>query len=136
MKPGVAFYKLTHLFAPTTWLVISVLSLVMAVGSGALLVSRQWLQVQDATVPVYDWVRLFTRDTIRLTFKTDEGPQVTVFVAPRGVLEQANAYKAVENYEDFVPNVTPSQAKAQAPSRVLDAEWMPAFSGKKEETDS
>jgi hypothetical protein len=134
MHPDAAFHKLTHLFSPTTWLVISALSLVIAAGSGALLVSRQALQVEDAMLPVYDWVRRFTRDTIRLTFKTDEGPQETVFVAPRGILDQAAVFKAVEKYEDFVPNVALSEAKAQAPSRVLDADWTPAFSGKKEDS--
>ena len=136
MNAASPFYKLIHVFSPSAWLAISVASAVLAVGSGVVLASRINLRTDDAFLPVYDWVRRFTRDTIRLTFKTDEGPQETVFVAPRGILEQATVFKVVEKYEDFVPNVTASEAKAQAPSRVLDADWTPAFSGKKEDTDS
>ena len=136
MNAASPFYKLIHVFSPSAWLAISVASAVLAVGSGVVLASRINLRTDDAFLPVYDWARRFTRDTIRLTFKTDEGPQETVFVAPRGILEQATVFKVVEKYEDFVPNVTASEAKAQAPSRVLDADWTPAFSGKKEETDS
>ena len=136
MNPGAPFYKLIHLSSPRTWLAIAAVSMVLAAGSGMVLVSRLNLNADDALVPVYDWARRFTRDTIRLTFKTDEGPQETVFVAPRGILEQTTVFKAVENYEDFVPSVTTSEAKAQAPLRVLDADWTPAFSGKKEDTDS
>ena len=136
MNPGAAFYKLTSVFSLTTWLVISALSLVMAAGSGALLASRQGLRVEDATTPLYDWARRFTRDTVRLTFKTDEGPQETVFVAPRGILEQATAFKALEKFDDFVPNVQATTVKPLAPLQVLDSEWIPVFSGKKEDVDS
>ena len=86
--------------------------------------------------PAYDWVRRFTRDTIRLTFKTDEGPQETVFVAPRGILEQAAVFKAVEKFDDFVPNVQTVTTKPLAPPQVLDPEWVPIFSGKKQDVDS
>ena len=136
MNAASLFYKLNHVFSPSAWLAISVASAVLAAGSGVVLVSHLNLHADDAFAPVYDGVRRFTRDTIRLTFKTDEGPQETVFVAPRGILEQATVFKVVEKYEDFVPNVMASEAKAQAPSRVLDADWAPEFSGKKEETDS
>jgi hypothetical protein len=136
MNPGAPFYKLSQLSSPGTWLAIAAVSMVLAAGSALVLVSRLNLTADDTVVPLYDWARRFTRDTIRLTFKTDEGPQETVFVAPRGILEQATVFKNVENYEDFVPNVTTSEAKVQAPSRVLDADWTPAFSGKKEDTDS
>ena len=87
MNPGLAFHKLAHFFSPNTWLVVSALSLATAAGSSALLLSRQGLLVEDAAIPAYDWVRQFTRETIRLTFKTDEGPQEAVFVAPRGILD-------------------------------------------------
>ena len=135
MNPGSSFSKLIDISSPSTWLAISAVSVVLAAVSGVVLVSRLNLHADDAVVPLYDWARRFTRDTIRLTLKTDEGPQETVFVAPRGILEQVTVFKAVEKYEDFFPNVTASEAKAQAPSRVLDADWTPAFSGKKEDTD-
>ena len=135
MNPGSPFYKLTHLFSPGNWVVISVVSLALATGAGLVLVSRLNLQAIDTVVPLYDWARRFTRDTIRLTFKTDVGPQDTVFVAPLGILEPATAFKAVVDYQDFVPNVTALAAKAQAPLRILDDDWTPAFSGKKEGAD-
>lgn len=108
----------------------------MAAGSGVLLLSRQGVGTENALLPVYDWVRRFTRDTIRLTFKTDEGPQETVFVAPRGILEQVTAFKALEKFDDFVPNVQATTVKPLAPLQVLDSEWIPVFSGKKEDVDS
>lgn len=86
-------------------------------------------------LPSYDWARRFTRDTIRLTFKTDEGPQETVFVAPRGILEQVTAFKAVEKFDDFVPNLQTTAVKPLAPLQVLDSEWTPIFSGKKQDVD-
>lgn len=136
MNASSRFYKSTYLSLPGTWLAISVVSMVLAVGSGAVLVSRLNLKVDDALLPVYDWARRFTRDTIRLTFKTNEGPKETVFVAPRGILEQKTVFKGVEKYEDFVPNVAALTAKAQAPLRVLEEDWTPAFSGEKEDSDS
>lgn len=136
MNPGSAFYKLTHLVSPNTWLVVSALSLVMAAASGVLLLSRQGFRAEDAMLPSYDWARRFTRDTIRLTFKTDEGPQETVFVAPRGILEQAAVFKTVEKFDDFVPNVQTVITKSLAPPQVLDSEWVPIFSGKKQDMDS
>jgi len=135
MNPGSPFYKLTHLFSPSTWVIISVVSIALAAGAGVVLVSRLNLQAKDAVVPLYDWARRFTRDTIRLTFKTDVDQQETIFVAPRGILEPATAFKIVVDYQDFVSNVTALAVKAQAPLRILDEDWAPAFSGKKEGVD-
>ena len=135
MNPGSVFYKFCHLFSPNTWLAVSALSLMMAAGSAVLLLSRQGIRTEDLMVPVYDWARRFTRDTVRLTFKTDEGPQETVFVAPRGILEQATAFKAVEKFDDFVPNLQTTAVKPLAPLQVLDSEWTPIFSGKKQDVD-
>ena len=87
-------------------------------------------------LPAYDWSRRFARDTIRLTFKTDEGPQETVFVAPRGILDQATPFKSIEKFDDFVPNVEIVTLQPAAPLQVLDSEWIPVFSGKKEDVDS
>lgn len=136
MNPGSPFYKLIHLFSPSAWFAISVVSVVLAASSGMVLVTHLNLHADDAVIPVYDWARRFARDSIRLTFKTDEGPQEAVFVAPRGILEQTTVFKGVESYEDFVPNVEAETAKAQAPLQVLDSDWTPAFSGKKQDTDS
>ena len=136
MNPGSTFYTLLRLFSPNTWLVIAALSLVTAAGSSAVLLSRQGLRADDAMMPAYDWARRFSRDTIRLTFKTDEGPQETVFVAPRGILEQATAFKEVEKFDDFVPHLQALTIKPLAPLQVLDSEWEPVFSGKKQDVDS
>lgn len=136
MNPGSTFYKLPGRFSPNTWLVIAALSLVTAVGSSIVLLSRHGLRADDAMMPAYDWARRFSRDTIRLTFKTDEGPQETVFVAPRGILEQATAFKGVEKFDDFVPPLQALTNKPVAPLQVLDSEWTPIFSGKKQDVDS
>jgi hypothetical protein len=136
MNPGSTFYKLLSRFSPNTWLLISALSLVTAVGSSVVLLSRQGMRADDAMMSAYDWVRRFSRDTVRLTFKTDEGPQETVFVAPRGILEQATAFKGVEKFDDFVPPMQALAGKPVAPLQVLDSEWTPIFSGKKQDVDS
>lgn len=136
MNSGAALYKFFDSFSPSVWLGVSALSLVMALASGGLLLSRQGVQAEDVLLPAYDWTRRFTRDTIRLTFKTDEGPQETVFVAPRGILEQSTPLKPVEKFDDFVPNVEAVNHPPLAPVQVLDAEWIPVFSGKKEDVDS
>lgn len=136
MNPGAAFHKLFELFSPGTWLAVSALSLVIASASGALVMSRQGVQAQDVLLPAYDWARRFARDTVRLTFKTDEGVQETVFVAPRGILDQSTPFKLVEKFDDFVPNVEAANRPPLAPLQVLDPEWIPVFSGKKEDVDA
>ncbi len=130
------FYNLVSRFSPNTWLIISALSLAAVVGSSVVLLSRQGLRADDMLIPAYDWLRRFSRDTVRLTFKTDEGPQETVFVAPRGILDQATAFKEIEKFDDFVPPQHALTSKPVAPLQVLDAEWIPIFSGKKQDDDS
>ena len=136
MNSGSFFYKIAKLFSPGVWLAVSALVLVMASASGAVLLSRQDMQVQDVLLPAYDWARRFTRDTIRLTFKTDQGPQESVFVAPKGILDQATLFRPVEKFDDFVPPVETVSLQPVAPLQVLDSEWIPVFSGKKEDVDS
>lgn len=136
MNPRSTFYKLLGRFSPSTWLLISALSLATGIGSSVVLLSRQGLRADDAMMPAYDWARRFSRDTIRLTFKTDEGPQETVFVAPRGILEQATEFKGVEKFDDFVSPIQALTSKPVAPLQVLDSEWTPVFSGKKQDVDS
>ncbi|TAG36292.1 MAG: hypothetical protein EAZ34_01570 [Polaromonas sp.] len=136
MNPGAAFYKFFELLSPGTWLAVSAFSLVMASASGALVMSRQGVQAQDVLLPAYDWARRFARDTVRLTFKTDEGMQETVFVAPRGILDQSAPLKLVEKFDDFLPEVEAANRPPLAPPQVLDPEWIPVFSGKKEDVDT
>ena len=136
MKRGAAFHKLAELFSKSGWPTVSVLSLVLASASGALLLSRQGRPAQDVLLPAYDWARRFARDTIRLTFKTDEGVQETVFVAPQGILDPSAPFKPIEKFDDFIRPVEAANRSALAPLQVLDPEWKPVFSGKKEDVDS
>ena len=136
MNPGTAFRKLFKLFSPGIWLAVSALSLVIASASGVLVLSRQGVQAKDVLLPAYDWARRFVRDTVRLTFKTDKGVQETVFVAPRGILDQSTPLKLVEKFDDFVPDVKTANRPLVAPLQVLDPEWIPVFSGKKEDVDA
>lgn len=136
MNPGAVFYKFSERFSPKIWLAVAAVSLLMASVSGVLLLSRQGVQTDDVLLPAYDWARRFTRDTIRLTFKTDEGPQDTVFVAPQGILDQSRLFKPVEKFDDFVPSLENVPLQPVAPLQMLDPEWVPVFSGKKEDVDS
>lgn len=130
------FHYLSHFFSPRSWLVVSVVSMVLAAGSGVVLLSRQGVRPNELVLPAYDWLRRFSRDTIRLTFKTDEQPKETVFVAPRGILNQEAVFKGVENFDDFVPPVQALAKVPLAPPQVLEPDWVPIFSGKKQEVDS
>lgn len=120
--------RLIYYFSPKVWLVIAVASLLLASGSGMVLVSHLGEGQKDTLFRVYDSVGRFMRDTVRLTFKTDKNKDA-VFVAPRGILKQATAFNWVENYQDFVPRSEDTPPEPKAPVRLLDPDWKPAFTG-------
>ena len=117
-----------HYFSPRVWLAIAVISMLLAGGSGSILVSRLSQDQKDRLLLPYDSMGRFMRDTIRLTFKTDE-IQKSVFVAPKRILEEAASFKWVEKYQDFVPRSEDTLPEPKAPIRLLDPDWKPAFSG-------
>lgn len=120
--------RLIYYFSPKVWLVIAVASLLLASGSGMVLVSHLSEGQKDKLFWAYDSVGRFMRDTVRLTFKTDKNKDA-VFVAPRGILEQATAFKWVEGYQDFTPQPESAPPAPKAPVRLLDPAWKPAFTG-------
>lgn len=120
--------RLIYYFSPKVWLVIAVASMLLASGSGMVLVSHLSEGQKDKLFWVYDSVGRFMRDTVRLTFKTDKNKDA-VFVAPRGILKPATVFHWVENYQDFVPRSEDTPPEPKAPVRLLDPDWKPVFSG-------
>lgn len=126
MRNGSVFDRWIHLASPRTWLGISLLSLMMALGSAWVLASRDGRSPIDGLYSLYDAVARFVHDTIRLTFKTDR-KQVAVFVAPVGILKQKATFNWVQGYLDYRPRFEDLAAKPTAPVRLLDADWKPVF---------
>ncbi|MFZ4479373.1 MAG: hypothetical protein ACOYNZ_05715 [Rhodoferax sp.] len=127
-------YRLIHFVSPRVWLLVSMLSLLLAGASGWVLLSRSGENPKDGLYALYDGVVRFTHETIRLTFKTDK-KQAAVFVAPIGILNQKSDFKWVQGYQDFKPLSEDGQAEPKAPARLLESDWQPAFSdayGRKE----
>jgi hypothetical protein len=123
--------QLLHLFSPTGWLVVAVVSVVLASGSALLLTVRQDAAPSDAPGKAFDTVEQFIRDTIRLSFKDrlSNDTSHAVFVAPKGILDQDATLKWIENpriIDSSDENAAPANI---APPRVLDPDWAPNFSG-------
>lgn len=125
MNPDTRFYRLIHHFSPRAWLVIAAASLLLASGAAIVLLSHLSEQQKDTLYRPYDFMGRFTRDTIRLTFKTDNND--SVFVAPRHLLEKSASFKWVDEYQDFTPRPEDSPPAPNAPARLLDPDWNPGF---------
>jgi hypothetical protein len=119
--------RLIHSVSPRAWLLISLLSLLLAGGSSWILLSHRGQDPKDSLYSYYDAVVRFAHETIRLTFKTDK-KQASVFVAPIGILNPKVDFKWVQSYQDFKPRAGDEVAKPKAPTRILDADWRPSFS--------
>ncbi len=127
MHPDTRFFRLIHYFSPKVWLVIALASLLLAGGSGVVLFSHLSDDQKDKLYVPYDWVRVFLRDTVRLTFKTDENRDA-VFVAPKRILEPSASFKWVDEYQDFADQLEEAHPEPMAPVRLLDPDWKPVFS--------
>ena len=123
---------MTHYFSPQLWLAIALASLLLASGSGVLLFSRLSNDQKDKLYVPYDLVRRFMRDTVRLTFKTDQNKEA-VFVAPKRILEQSASFKWVDEYQDFTARLEDALPEPKAPVRLLDPDWKPVFSSGKQD---
>lgn len=121
-----------HYFSPKVWLAIALASLLLASGSGVVLFSKLSNDQKDKLYVPYDLVRRFLRDTVRLTFKTDQTKDA-VFVAPKRILEQSASFKWVDEYKDFAAQPEDAVPEPKAPVRLLDPDWQPVFSSGKQE---
>ncbi len=134
MRHESGLHRLIHLFSPKVWLTISSISLLLAAGSGWVLLSHLGDGPKDRLYAAYDSVVRFAHETIRLTFKTDE-LRAAVFVAPLGILNPKADFNWVKSYQDFKPQAPDTPAQAMAPDRLLDPEWKPTFSGAEGQKD-
>lgn len=83
----------------------------------------------------YDRTELFVRDTIRLTFKTDQRSLPTadmVYMAPPGILEQNKPFNLIDVTASVValPASASSVAAGSAmksPIGLLDPDWQPVL---------
>lgn len=124
-------YRLLHVFSPTGWLVVAIVSVALASGSALLLAAR--LDRTENSVPgkTFDTVEQFVRDTIRLTFKDRASGESSnaVFVAPKGILNASATFKWLDNSLETESHGETAAPVAIAPARLLDPDWAPVFSG-------
>jgi hypothetical protein len=127
--------RIAHLMSPRAWVMVMVLSLVVALSSAMVLAVSAGARLDGPLGAIYDRVEMFVRDTIRLTFKTDRHISelaVTVFMAPPGILEQGKNFNWLDNNEKLVAVTPAAQTKVsilKAPQRLLDPDWQPSFKG-------
>ena len=121
-----------HLLEPRTWLVLISMSLLLAVGSGWVLVFRPIGLVTELPVQAFDALEHFIRDTIRLSFTSRMKKNVIsedVFVAPQGLLDKEANFQWLDESQDADARLIIEGALPIAPPRLLDAQWQPAFQG-------
>ena len=121
-----------HLLQPRTWLVVISMSLLLAVGSGWVLVFRPIGLVTELPVQAFDALEHFIRDTIRLSFTSRMKKNVIsedVFVAPQGLLDKEANFQWLDESQDADARLIIEGALPIAPPRLLDAQWQPAFQG-------
>lgn len=135
MTTAPSFSRLIQHFSPQVWLAIALVSFLLAVGSGGFLYTQLSVDQKGELLVPYDAVSRFVRDTIRLTFKTDQYVE-SVFVAPKQILEQSASFTWVDQYQDFVPLSDEAPPEPKAPVRLLDPQWNPDFAGVKDERDA
>lgn len=128
MSNDLSWYRLLHIFSARGWLAIALVSLVLAIGSSWVLLSRAGEHPMDRVFEAYDAVTRFGHETIRLTFKTDKA-RAAVFVAPLGLLNQQASFNWVKNYQDFRPRLEDQVPGPQAPEQLLNPAWKPDFPG-------
>lgn len=122
---------------PWGWLVVAMLSLLLALGSGLVLVSRLSDRQKDEWVRRAEAVRQFGLETYRQTFLkrlpgADANPasDVAVHVAPHGTLDPAARLAWVDHFEDFAAAPDDDAPPAPvAPPKTLDPDWKPTFQG-------
>ncbi len=132
MKTESALSSWFHLLAPRTWLVVISMSLMLAVGSGWVLVSRPGGLVTDLPIQAFDSLEHFIRDTIRLSFTSRIKKSVIsedVFVAPKGLLDKEANFQWLAESQDIEARFNMEGALPVAPPRLLDSQWQPAFQG-------
>jgi hypothetical protein len=126
---------LARLLSPRAWLIISILSLVVALSSALVLAVSAGARIDGPLGSVYDRVELFVRDTIRLTFKTDRHsamPSESVFMAPLGILDERKKFNWLVTEGGTVALTLAKQTSmppTKTPPRLLDPDWQPPFSG-------
>lgn len=132
MKTESALASWIHLLEPRTWLVVVSMSLILALGSGWVLVSRPSGPVAELPLVAFDALERLIRDTIRLSFTSrmkKSGISDDVFVAPRGLLDKDANFRWLENSEDIEAQINRDRLLPVAPLRLLDPQWQPDFQG-------
>jgi len=132
MKTESALAAWIHWLEPRTWLVVISMSLVLALGSGWVLLSRPSGPVTDLPLVAFDALERLIRDTIRLSFTSrmkKSGIADDVFVAPKGLLDKDANLRWLENSEDIEAQINGDRLLPVAPLRLLDSQWQPDFQG-------
>jgi hypothetical protein len=108
------------------------MSLILALGSGWVLVSKPSGPVTELPLVAFDALERLIRDTIRLSFTSrmkKSGISDVVFVAPKGLLDKDANFQWLENSEDIEAQINSNRLLPVAPLRLLDSQWQPDFEG-------
>ena len=110
---------------------MAVISVFLAGVSGSVLLYKFDHAFKDQMGRVFDAVELFARDTVRLSFKNRKisGAPDAAYVAPKGLMDPKMTFSWLEDTQDTATPSRGGQREPQAPVRLLDASWSPAFSG-------
>ena len=130
--------RMFPLFSHKAWLLIAVISAVLASVSGSVLLYKFDYAFKDQIGRAFDSVELFMRDTVRLSFKNKKiaGAPDAAFVAPKGLLDQKMVFNWLDDKQDASLQSEEFRREAQAPLRILDPSWTPAFSGMQVDQES
>ena len=131
MHPETRLTRLIHVLSPTGWLIVVVGSMILATGATLTLLARADGPQKHVPAQLFDAVELFVRDTVRLTFKdrADGNASDSVFIAPKGILQKDATFHWVENSEVIESRRAEVLPPSMAPTRLLDSDWTPSFSG-------
>lgn len=131
-----AIVRLAHRLPPWGWLLVALVSLMLAVASAWVLLSQLSDRQKDEWVRRVESVRLFALETYRLTVlqrlpggDQKPPPNSAVHVAPHGTLHPETRFVWVDQFDDYVASSDEGPPPPTAPPRTLDPAWKPVFSG-------
>ena len=136
--------QVVNAFSPRQWLVMAVLSGILASGSGLFLAVSAGLQLSEPWADWYDHCELFIRDTFRLTFRRTSKTKTRSlddrnFRAPVGILVPdkplvwldanvaARPSSSLAETSVKPPIGTTRLSQVKTPSKMLDPDWQPDF---------
>ncbi len=126
-----AFLQLAQKLAPTSWLLVVMVTLPLSMVSAWTLFSHLDDRGKDKVVFFYESIGRFFEDTVRLTFLRPDEQSTPVIsdavrIAPMDLLNPDATFNWISSFEDFVMvNQVETLPEPVAPVRLLDPSWLP-----------